>query len=97
MTTVPSAGVLGLVATPPGPHPNRRHDARHVSASLLEWETSPSASVSIDAQRNVVRAARFLMAAAAFGCLFFGITLAVMARSLSVADAQSSWRADPQR
>jgi hypothetical protein len=97
MTTVRSAGVLGLVATPAGPHPNRGHDARHVSASLLEWETSPSASMGIDVQRNVVRAASFLMAAAAFGCLFFGITLAVMAKSLSVGDAQSSWRADPQR
>ena len=83
MSTVPSAGVLGLVATPLGPHPSRSHDAPHVSASLIEWETSPSTSMGVDAQGNAVRAASFLMAAAAFGCLFMGIALVVMAKSLT--------------
>lgn len=97
MTTVPSAGVLGLVATPPGPHPSRSHDSPHVSNSLIEWETSPSTSMGVEAQRNAVRAASFLMAAAAFGCLFMGIALVVMAKSLSAANAQSSSRVVPLR
>ena len=95
MTTVPSAGVLGLVATPLGPHLHRAHNVPHVSASLLEWEASPSTPMGIE--RNAVRAASFLMAVAAFGCLFIGISLAVMAKSLSIANAQSSSRADPPR
>jgi hypothetical protein len=37
------------------------------------------------------------MAAVAFGCLFMGIALVVMAKSLSVANAQSSSRVVPLR
>jgi len=96
MTTVPSAGVLGLVATSPGPHPSRSHDAPHVFNSLIEWETSSSPSLGVDARRNAVRAANFVMAAAAFGCLFMAIALVVMAKSLTVANAQSSSTVPPR-
>ena len=88
---------LGLVATPQGPHRSRSHNAPHVFASLIEWETSASTSMGVDAQRTTARAASFLMAAAAFGCLFMGIALVVMAKSLSIANTQSSSRAVPLR
>ena len=92
MTTVSSAGVLGLVAIPPASRSNHRHDAPQVSANLLEPEASLCGPLGVEAQRTAVRAASFLITAAALGCLFVGVALAVMAKSLGVANAQSALR-----
>jgi hypothetical protein len=93
MTTVSSAGVLGLVAIPPAARSNHlRNDAPRVSANLLEPETSLCGPLGIEAQRTAMRGASFLITAAALSCLFVGVTLAVMAKSLGVANAQSALR-----
>jgi len=92
MTTVSSAGVLGLVAIPPASHSNHRHDAPQVSANLLETETCLCGPLGAEAQRTAVRAASFLVTAAALSCLFVGVALTVMAKSLGVANAQSALR-----
>ena len=92
MTTVSSAGVLGLVAIPPASHANLGYDVRQVSVNLLETEASLCGPLSVEAQRTAMSAASFLVTAAALGCLFVGVALAVMAKSLSVANAQSALR-----
>ena len=92
MTTVSSAGVLGLVAIPPAARSNLRHDAPQVSAKLLEPETSLCGPLGMEAQQTAVRTASFLITAAALSCLFVGVALAVMAKSLGVANAQSALR-----
>src|SRR5262245_6057970 len=91
MTTVASAGVLGLVAIPPASRSNHWRDAPQVSASLLE-ETSLCGPLGVEAERTAMRAASFLVTAAALSCLFVGVALAVMAKSLAVANAQSALR-----
>jgi hypothetical protein len=92
MTTVSSAGVLGLVAIPPASHANLGHDTRQVSVNLLETEASLCGPLGAETQRTAMRAASFVITAAALGCLFVGVALAVMAKSLSVANAQSALR-----
>jgi hypothetical protein len=92
MTTVSSAGVLGLVAIPPASHANLGHDVRQVSVNLLETETSLCSPLGAEAQRTGMRAASFLVTAAALSWLFVGVALAVMAKSLDVANAQSALR-----
>jgi len=92
MTTVSSAGVLGLVAIPPASHANLGHDARRVSVNLLETEASLCGPSGAETQRTAMRAASFVITAAALSCLFVGVALAVMAKSLSVANAQSALR-----
>ena len=92
MTTVSSAGVLGLVAIPPVSHANLGHEVRQVSVNLLEAETSLGGPLGTEAQRTAMRAASFLVTAAALSCLFVGIALAVMAKSLDAANAQSALR-----
>jgi len=91
MTTVSSAGVLGLVAIPPASRSNLGHDAPQASANLLEPETSLF-GLGVEAQRTAMRAASILVTAAALSCLFVGIAAAVMAKSLGVANAQSALR-----
>jgi hypothetical protein len=95
MTTVSSAGVLGLVAIPPAWRSNLGNDAPHVSASLLEPETCLCGPLGVEAQRTAMRAASFLVTAAALSYLVVGAALAVMARSLGVANAQSALRGVP--
>ena len=98
MTKVSSAGILGLVATPVGLHPSPTHDAPLIAASLLARETtSPCAPVGDGVQSNAMRAARFLITAAACGCFFMGIACVLMAKSLSVTNAQAASRAVPPR
>ena len=97
MTKVSSAGVLGLVATPVGVHPAPTHDAPQISASLRTRETSPCVPMGIGVQSNGVRVGRFLMMAAASSCFFISVAFAVMAKSLSVANAQASSRVFPSR
>jgi hypothetical protein len=97
MTKVSSAGVLGLVATPVGLLPNPTHEAPQFTASLLAWETSACVPMGIGVQSNAMRAARCLITAAACSCFFIGIAFAVMAKSLSAANAQASSRAVPLR
>src|SRR5262245_23616462 len=92
MTTVSSAGVLGLVAIPPASRSNHWRDAPQVSASLLEPETSLCGPLGVEAERTAMRAASFLVTAAALSCLFVGVALAIMAKSLDVANAQSALR-----
>ena len=92
MTTLSSAGVLGLVAIPPASHSNLGNAAPHVSVNLLEPETSLLSPLGVEAQRTVMRAGSFLITAVALSCLFVGVTLAVMAKSLSVANAQAALR-----
>ena len=91
MTTVSSAGVLGLVAIPPASRSTFGHSAPQVSANLLS-ETSHGGPLGVEAQRTAMRAASFLVTAAALSCLFVGVALAVMAKSLDVANAQSALR-----
>jgi len=91
MTTVSSAGVLGLVAIPPASRSNLGHDAPQASANLLEPEVSVF-DLGLEAQRTAMRAASFLVTAAALSCLFVGVAVAVMAKSLGVANAQSALR-----
>ena len=90
MTTVSSAGVLGLVAIPPASR-SLGHDAPQASANLLEPEVSVF-GLGLEAQRTAMRAASFLVTAAALSCLFVGVAVAVMAKSLGVANAQSALR-----
>ena len=91
MTTVSSAGVLGLVAIPPASRSYLGHDAPQVSANLLEPQ-SLCGPLGVEAQRTAMRAASFLVTAAALSCLFVGVALAVMAKSLGDANAQSALR-----
>jgi hypothetical protein len=91
MTTVSSAGVLGLVAIPPASRSTFGHNAPQVSANLLS-EASHGAPLGVEAPRTAMRAVSFLVAAAALSCLFVGVALAVMAKSLDVANAQSALR-----
>jgi hypothetical protein len=95
MTTVSSAGVLGLVATPPAPRSNLGNDASHVSTNLLELETSLCSPLDVEVKKTAMRAATFLLTAAALSCLFIGVTLAMMAKSLGVANAQSALQGVP--
>jgi len=92
MTTVASAGVLGLVAIPPASRSNLGNEALHVSANLLEPETSLLSPLGVEVQRTAIRAGSFLITAMALSCLFAGVTLAVMAKSLGVANAHSALR-----
>src|SRR5262245_41206468 len=91
MKTVSSAGVLGLVAIPPASRSTLGHDARQVSANLLS-EASHGGRLGVEAQRTAMSAASFLVTAAALGCLFVGVALAVMAKSLDFANAQPALR-----
>lgn len=91
MTTVSSAGVLGLVAIPPASRSTLGHNAPQVAANLLS-EVSHGGPLGVEAQRTAMRAASFLVTAAALGCLFVVAALAVMAKSLDVANAQSALR-----
>jgi hypothetical protein len=93
MTTLPSAGVFGLVATPTVSPADPASDIRQVTPSLLELEgahTSPGTNTAVDIRRGAVRPAGFLIAASIFSCLFVGMALAgaVLARSFKVAPAQ---------
>jgi hypothetical protein len=101
MITLPSAGVLGLVATPTVPPADPADHARQITASLPELESahsSPCTSVGVDMRKDAMRAARLLITASVFSCLFIGIALAsvVITRSFSVAHAQLS-RSAPAR
>jgi hypothetical protein len=53
--------------------------------------------MGIGVQSNGVRVGRFLMMAAASSCFFISVAFAVMAKSLSVANAQASSRVFPSR
>ena len=86
MTTIRSAGVLGLVPTPPHP-PSSDGNSSHIASSLFEAEASSCTRSGMDAHGNVVRTAGLLIAAAAFSCLLIGIALAMMANSLSAAES----------
>ena len=80
MTTVSSAGVLGLVAIPPASRSTLGHDAPQVSANLLS-EASLCSPLGVEAQRTAIRAASFVVTAAALSCLFVGVALAIEAAS----------------
>src|SRR5262252_4591057 len=84
MTTVSSAGVLGLVAIPPASRSNLGHDAPQAWANRLEPETSLF-GLGVEAQRTAMRAASIMVTAAALSCLFVGVAAAVIAKSLSAA------------
>ena len=89
MSTIRSAGVLGLVPTPPAPR-TTYGDSSPITSSLCEAGTSSCNRLGIDAQHNVARAASLLISAVAFSCLLFGVALAVIATSLCASNAQSS-------
>jgi hypothetical protein len=79
MTTLPSAGVFGLIATPTVPPADPAGDVRHVAPSLLELEgahTSPGTNSGVDMRRGALRSAGFLITASIFSCLFIGMALA---------------------
>ena len=102
MTTLPSAGVFGLVATPTVSPADRAGDARQIPANLLELEgvhTSPGTNMGLDMRRGAMRSAGFLIAASIFSCLFIGMALAgaVIAKSRNVVHPQSPPQHTPAR
>ena len=99
MTTLPSAGVFGLVATPTVPPAGPAGDVGQVTPSRLELEgahPSPSPSAGIDIRRDALRAAGFLITASIFSCLFISVALAGIVIT-SVIHSQLSPRFAPAR